>query len=247
MRRLFFVMFLSFTCSATEHDGWRWYKSNPMPIEVPKKEPVSTSAVTQTTLSPTQQMQWFHQYYAHVKNDSILHPKDSEKLKRLMELDQMVMNKSSELGMTKKRVLLENPELNYTIRRPTQGAARSMHLKQLREEKIQAVQALSKDGYGMFFVYKGKDPLAHRLAPSIQKFADTHQMDVLGVSLDGPIIGAIRDNRLNQNQLSVKANPALFLVHPIKKTIQPLAYGFISQEELLGRFLNLYTNFKTDF
>jgi conjugal transfer pilus assembly protein TraF len=39
----------------------------------------------------------------------------------------------------------------------------------------------------------------------------------------------------------------LLLVNPKTNSIKPLAYGFISQEELLGRFLNVATDYAPDF
>jgi len=37
------------------------------------------------------------------------------------------------------------------------------------------------------------------------------------------------------------------LVNPGSGEMKPLAYGFISQEDLLGRFLNVATDFAPDF
>jgi hypothetical protein len=41
--------------------------------------------------------------------------------------------------------------------------------------------------------------------------------------------------------------PALFLVDPKDESYQPLAYGFITQDDLARQFLDVATGFKPNF
>ncbi|HIF9507504.1 TPA: conjugal transfer protein TraF, partial [Photobacterium damselae] len=70
---------------------------------------------------------------------------------------------------------------------------------------------------------------------------------LLGVTLDDTPLSSIKSNRANQGKLAVKVDPALLLVNPNTGQMKPLAYGFISQDELLGRFLNVATQYAPDF
>ncbi|PSU37275.1 type-F conjugative transfer system pilin assembly protein TraF, partial [Photobacterium frigidiphilum] len=81
----------------------------------------------------------------------------------------------------------------------------------------------------------------------VQQFADTHGIEVLGISLDGKQLASIHQNRDNGNHIQVPFSPALVLVNPNTQEMKPLAYGFIAQEDLLGRFLNVATDFAPDF
>ena len=242
------VIALSPLAQAGQPAGWKWYNDPIIQKEKALTPPPPAPAVTVTrTLSPTEQMQWFHRYYDDTKNAAFIDSKDTKKAEKIMLLNQFAYDKSSEFGMTFQKTLLINPALSYTKDRPTEQAARSTYLQLEREKKIRAVRELAEAGWGLFFVYEGSSPIAQKLAPSVQQFADTHGIEVLGISLDGHPLASIHQNRDNDNRLSVPFSPALVLVHPQTREMKPLAYGFIAQEDLLGRFLNVATDFAPDF
>ncbi|MCD9515582.1 hypothetical protein GLP23_11880 [Photobacterium carnosum] len=58
---------------------------------------------------------------------------------------------------------------------------------------------------------------------------------------------AIKKNKRNDGKLNIQTSPALLQINPKTNSIKPLAYGFISQEELLSRFLNVATDYAPDF
>ncbi|CAG17952.1 type-F conjugative transfer system pilin assembly protein TraF [Photobacterium profundum] len=233
---------------AEQPPGWKWYNDPLLIKEKALTPPPPTPSVTVTrTLSPTQQMQWFHRYHDDTKNDALINKDDVKKAEKLMLLNQFAYNMSSDFGMTFQKALLMNPDLSYTKDRPTEQAARSTYLQMEREKKIRAVRQLAGSGWGLFFVYEGASPMAEKLAPSVQQFADAHGIEVLGISLDGTQLASIHQNRDNSNHIQVPFSPALVLVNPNTQEMKPLAYGFIAQEDLLGRFLNVATDFAPDF
>ena len=235
---------------ASDAAGWRWY-NEPVVAKKPLKRKVSrTPSVTLTrthTLSPTEQMQSFKRYFDDTLNDAVINPTDAKKVEKSMKLNQYVSEQSSLYGMTFKKVLLDNPDLSYTKDRPTEQAARSTYLTLERSKKVRAVRSLAEEGWGLFFVYKGNEAIDKALAPSVQQFADQHGIELLGVTLDGQTLDSIHHTRQNQQHLNVPFSPALVLVNPSTGEMKPLAYGFISQEDLLGRFLNVATHFAPDF
>lgn len=230
--------------------GWRWY-NEPAPVKKqpkPTQAPAPSVTITRTqTLSPTEQMQSFKRYYDDTVNDAVINPKDAKKVERSMLLNQFVTEQSSQYGMTFKKVLLDNPSLSYTKDRPTEQAARSSYLALERNKKIRAVRSLADEGWGLFFVYKGNEPIDKALAPSVQQFATEHGIELLGITLDGQRLTAINNTRENNQHITVPFSPALVLVNPATGVMKPLAYGFIAQEDLLGRFLNVATDFAPDF
>ncbi|MEI8616464.1 type-F conjugative transfer system pilin assembly protein TraF [Shewanella sp. PP-He15 brown] len=235
--------------NATDAQGWRWYNEPTAPKKqaLKKAETPSVTLTRTQTLTPTEQMDWFHSYYQDTLNDAAINSQDSKKVERAMLLNQYVSNKSSEFGMTFKKVLLDNPELSYTKDRPTEQAARSTYLSLERNKKMRAVRSLADAGWGLFFVYKGQEEIDIALAPSVQQFATQHGIELLGVTLDGVALPAIVQNRQNERHINVPFSPALVLVNPGTGEMKPLAYGFISQDDLLGRFLNVATDFAPDF
>lgn len=238
--------------SNTTPPGWRWYNEpkataiKPKPKSLPSN--TQTTVSTPKTMSATEQMEWFHSMHKEAQNDMALHPKDKEKLAKFLALNRFITQQTDQLGMTFKALLLEKPELSYTKDHPTEQAARKVYLELENKKKTDAVERMKQDGWGFFFIYEGQDTLSQQLAPSIQGFADQYNFELLGISNDETFITNIRENRHNQGKVSVPFTPALILVHPKTGEMKPLAYGWISQNELLGRFYNVSTNFQeSDF
>lgn len=239
------ALFLPAVCQASlTPNGWKWYNEpKPRPVR-PKEKPQPPPQNTVTTaMSATQQMQWFHQTYSEVLNDATLNPQDKDKYLRLMQLNDFIGNKTQQTGMTFKQLLLEYPQYSYIKDHPVEQAARGPYLELERNKKIDAVRAMRDQGWGFFFVYEGQDPLSQTLAPSIQAFADTYQIELLGLSNDTRFIPALNRNRHNNGKVIVPYTPALILVNPNTGDFKPLAYGFISQSDLLGRFYNAATDY----
>ncbi|MFB9214274.1 type-F conjugative transfer system pilin assembly protein TraF [Vibrio sinaloensis] len=232
--------------------GWRWYNEPKAEPEKTKQEPLPSN--TQTTISAprvmsaTEQMEWFHSMHQEAQNDMALNPKDKEKLAHFLALNRFITSQTDQIGMTFKEVLLERPELSYTKDHPTDQAARKIYLELEDEKRTAAIGRMKAEGWGFLFVYEGKDTISQQLAPSIQAFADQHGLELLGVSVDQTLITNIKENRHNQGKITVPFTPALILVHPKTGETKPLAYGWISQNELLGRFYNVATNYQdSDF
>lgn len=225
--------------------GWRWYNEPKDHIEKPIEKPQAPPLNTVTrVMTATEQMDWFHDVYNEVKNDATINSHDEDKYLKLMQLHHFIDKKTSQTGMTFKKLLHKHPELSYTKDRPLEQAARSTYHQLERDKKIQAVNQMQQEGWGFFFIYEGNDTLSQTLAPSMQQFADTYSIELLGLSNDKVFIDTIRSNRSNDNKVVVPYTPALILVNPKTAQFKPLAYGFISQNDLLGRFYNVATDYQ---
>ena len=228
--------------------GWRWYNEPKVVKENKEKPKVSNPNNTSLTrtLSSTEQLKWFQTHHQEIQSAATIDPTNNEKVEKAMLLNQYVSDQSSKFGMTFKEVLLSNPSLSYIKDRPVEHASRSDYLQGEKEKKVYAVKEMASQGWGFFFVYNGSDSLSETLAPSIQQFATTYGIDVLGISKDGIPLSSIKNNKLvdkDSNSIQVDYLPALLLVNPSTKEIKPLAYGFISQDQLLGRFFNVASNY----
>lgn len=224
--------------------GWRWY-NEPKPTREPEpKKNIEPQQNTVTTvMSATEQLEWFQKQYEEVKAAATIDPANLEKRVQLMRFNNYISEQSSIAGMTMKKALLTNPELSYTKDRPVEQAARSTYLAFEREKKERSVKEMAAEGWGFFFVYEGNDQLTKTLAPSIQSFANTYGIEVLGISKDGQTLESIQNNRIDDGRVTVPFTPALILVNPNTQESKPLAYGFISQNDLLGRFYNVATDY----
>ncbi|WP_171840560.1 conjugal transfer protein TraF, partial [Escherichia coli] len=73
-----------------------------------------------------------------------------------------------------------------------------------------------------------------------------YNVALIPVSMDGARSEALPQTRPDSGQaqrLGVTHLPALFLVEPGAERYQPLAYGFMTQDDLMKRFLSVATDF----
>ncbi|CAK1696205.1 conjugal transfer pilus assembly protein TraF [Vibrio crassostreae] len=151
--------------------------------------------------------------------------------------------------MTFKKLINEHPEYSYTKDRPTEQAARATYYQGLQLKNEATVRQLVQEGWGLYFIYEGQDALSQTLAPSIQDFAHRYHIELVGISKDGHTFETIDENRIDKaGRVQVRYTPALMLANIHTKALKPLAYGFISQKDLLSRFHNVATDYQdSDF
>lgn len=236
---------ISALCLANDDPaGWRWY-NEPQKVKEAQPQQVAPKENTVTTvMSATEQMKVFHQMYEEINAAATIDPGNMENRLRLMRMNNFITEQTSIAGMTFKKALLEHPELSYTKDRPVEQAARATYLALKREKKERSVKAMAAEGWGFFFVYEGKDAISQKLAPSIQDFANTYGIELLGISKDGKTLNSIDNNKIDDGRIVVPFTPALILVNPQTHEQKPLVYGFISQSDLLGRFYNVMTDYE---
>lgn len=229
--------------------GWRWYNEPKTNIEEPKEEVTPSRNNITTVMSATEQMQWFHYQFNEALNDATINPTDEEKYLKFMKLKKFIDDKTSQTGMTFKKLINEYPEFSYTKDHPTEQAARETYYQTIKAKNEASVRQLVQEGWGIYFVYEGQDALSQTLAPSVQAFAHRYNIDLVGISKDGHTFDSINENRIDATgKVNVPYTPALMLANIHTKALKPLAYGFISQTDLLARFHHIATDYQdSDF
>ncbi len=248
---LIWLPLLAFQCIANEPPrGWRWYNETKVRKEPPKEEKEALPPNSATTvMNATEQMQWFHQEFNEALNDATINPTDEEKNLKLMKLKKFIDGKTTQTGMTFKKLINEHPEYSYTKDHPTEQAARATYYQNIQIKSEASVRQLVQEGWGIYFVYEGQDAIAQALAPSVQDFANRYHIELVGISKDGHTFDVINENRIDKtSKVNVRYTPALMLANIHTKALKPLAYGFISQNDLLSRFHNIATDYQdSDF
>ena len=129
---------------------------------------------------------------------------------------------------------------------PTENNAQHVLSVEQSAREVAAIQAFANQD-GLLFFYRGKQRLDQALAPSIAAFAKIHRMALIPVSVDGKSLAIFPKSQSDHGQakaLQIHYFPALVLVNPKTGAHQAVAYGFIAQDELKRRFLNMATQFK---
>jgi len=246
---------------ADKQRGWFWYEVLPEPV---KKHPPE-SMPEQTKPIPTDQETTQNQSTAVASQPKPIPPADAEPLssawlKQNMErylnqaiddptqenvaafyyLQRVMMDKAERFTNAARYVVMSDPQLDETVRRPvaTFAANEANHQASMMAEK--ALKEIAAQA-GILFFFRSDCPFCHLQAPILSMLENAYGFKIYPVSLDGLPMpsGLFSQFKRDQGQaamLGVEHTPALFLMKPPRQIV-PLAQGALSLEETTGRIL----------
>jgi len=224
--------------------GWHWY-NEPQPDE---DAPEQDDAVPLSALPPSTQMALLHGLTKERLNRAILDP-SAEHAAEYLRLQSYLMNLSGQFTQSAKKALLQYPDLDYNLEHSHYNGTAPLQLAALRDEQTNAVKTLGQK-YGLFLFYRGNDAVDNQMAETVSQFAQQYGLSLIPVSMDGSRNAALPQTRPDSGQaahLGISHYPALYLVEPGTEDARPLAYGFMTQDDLARRFLDVATDFKPQY
>lgn len=239
------------TTPAPPFTGWHWY-NEPVPEKAPppQKRPQAPPAAVPdfSKMSPSEQTKVLHEYTMEALNRAILYP-SSQNTARFLKWQKFWTDRASMFSQSFAVAQLDNPDLDYNLQFPHYNSMAPV--VQARDQTAQkdAIADIASH-YGLFFFYKGSDPVGVQMAGVVKDFAAVHHIALIPVSVDGQVAPTVPDSRPDNGQsqsMHISYFPALFLVDPVSRQYHPLAYGFMTQDDLAKRFLNVSTGFKPNF
>ncbi|OAI26289.1 TraF-like protein [Methylomonas koyamae] len=240
--------------------GWFWYEVLPEQvkklqpeIQVDQKKPkpdnkppsdVQAEIEPKTQAKPSAEPQplssaWLKQNLEHYLNQAIDDP-SPENVAAFYYLQRVMMDKAERFTNAARYVVMSDPQLDETVRRPvaTYAANEANHQASVVAER--ALKAIAAQA-GILFFFRSDCPYCHVQAPILAMLENAYGFKIYPVSLDGlPMPNGFfsqfkRDNG-QAAMLGVEQTPALFLMKPPKQIV-PLAQGALSLEEVTGRIL----------
>lgn len=227
----------------TDSLGWHWY-NEPLDDDEVVPQPIQPG----TLLSPSEQKNQLQQATKTALDTAILYP-TPENFKRYMTLQNFWTTKAGEFSQSAKQAMLMYPELDYNLQFSHYNGTVPAQMQSDQQKQKDAIASLATD-HGLFFFYRGKDPRDSLLASVVKSFCDEHGLSLIAVSVDGTLSPALPRSRRDSGQtkkMGIRYFPALFLVNPADESYQPVAYGFITPDDLSRQFLNVATGFKANF
>ncbi len=222
----------------TEHArGWFWYERTPIPQKKKKAEKKKTEEVFSF---PPKTMVDARKQIDALKTRAIMQPTEKN-LVAYIRLQNWVSDKSEQFANVWQKVIWQHPELNYAIAHPTNAQALEIQADEKDVYNHRRIAQLGKH-YGLFFVFESTCPYCHREAPMLKTFSQSYGISIIPISRDGiglPDYPNPRPDTGISGLLHVHAVPALFLVNPKQRQVIPLAYGLISESELIRRIIAL--------
>lgn len=226
----------AFACDAAK---FNWYcdeepqKKPDAPTKPQAKAPKQKQPDQSTAL---QRLEALQQRLKEARAKAVLEP-TPEHVAEYIRLQNEVGQMAGVFSDVWRRVIWQNPELNYELKRPVNNAAIDTYNKERFKKEMQALDAIKKE-WGIFFFFRSDCPFCHRMAPTLRFLSDAYGLTVFPVSIDGRGIPEYPnpqpDNGLAE-RLSVKSVPMLVLGNPKTKQLIPLGSGVISAQEVIER------------
>ncbi|MFS7282034.1 type-F conjugative transfer system pilin assembly protein TraF [Serratia proteamaculans] len=231
--------------------GYFWYnepKPKPKPPKPKPEQQPAQKAPSLKNMTPTEQAEVLKQLTQDSLNKAILYP-SSENTARFLRWQKFWTDRASQFSQSFSVAQLDNPELDYNLEYSHYNSTAPLQQAKDQQAQVQAIHSLS-GRYGLFYFYRGKDPQDVQMAGVVMAFAQQHNISLIPVSVDGQVAASLPDSRPDNGQsqaLNIRYFPALYLVDPKSRKTKPLVYGFMTQDDLAKRFLNVATGFKPNF
>ncbi|KAA8669052.1 type-F conjugative transfer system pilin assembly protein TraF [Pantoea dispersa] len=229
--------------------GWHWYNEPKKKTDPPAPKPQPVPQVPDfSRLSPSEQADVLKGYTKEALNNAILHP-SAENTATFLRWQKFWTDRASMFSQSFAVAQLDHPDLDYNLEHPHYNSTAPLQQARDQAEQTQAISELAGQ-YGLFYFYRGGDPIDAQMAGVVADFARLRHVSLIPVSVDGTVSPQVPDSRQDAGQsarMGITYFPALFLVDPKSKSFRPLAYGFMTQDDLAKRFLNVATGFKPNF
>lgn len=211
-----------------EHEvGWFWYDDPKEMTEEHPKAPVPQSSDPNVIVNTAKQK------INTALNQAIVSP-TVENITKYIELQEAMGARAETISAVWQQALLKRPDLNYSLKHPTNNVALQVYHEEESRKQEKAVAAFAKKT-GLFFFYKSTCPYCQRFAPILKNFAARYGLNVIPVTMDGIALPEFPDSRIDNGQskqFQVTVTPSLFAVNPYTQKAFPIAYGLTSETEL---------------
>jgi conjugal transfer pilus assembly protein TraF len=223
--------------------GWNFYcdpeaaQPAPEPAAVPVLPPVVTPPPPNKKTA-RQEADEIGRQLEELKAEAVLRP-TPESVAAYIAFQRQQLNRASTFTDQWRRVLWDNPELDYTLQRPVNTVGKAAWIDQRKALEESSVAAL-KDRYGIFFFYSSTCVYCQAFSPILKVFAEQHQLNVMAVTRDGVKLPDWPDSVLDSGQslrlgIADKPVPAVLLFDNQTNQVIEVGYGAMAQDDLRER------------
>lgn len=254
MKPLVFLLFSSFPimAGATPPDqwferhgeGWFWY-IDPPPEEEENEEPVEKTqtplpATVPANLNPKAELEAFQEKLENAQALAVMQP-THENVMTYLYLQKQAMDSSQRFAEMWQRVVWLTPALDHTQIRPTSPKAVHAYYDTRNANRKVTLQQIARK-HGLFYFFRQSCPYCQKFSPILKSFARRYGFHVTAISLDGGTSPGFPNPRADNGtarRLGVTTVPAVYLVQPNARSVQPVSFGLLGPSELEQRVLTL--------
>ena len=222
--------------------GWHFYCDREE--ESPEAEATPTSPVPEPARPATERILEMRRALEEARAEAILDP-TAENVTAYLRLQQETLQRAAAFSDAFRRAVWTTPEVDYTLVRPVGALAKRVWTDGRREARDVALARLG-DRYGLIYLGDARCGACREFGPLLRAFAERHGLDVLAVSRTGETLegwpGAVPDNgRSARLGLGNAPIPALVLFDTVTKTVLPVGFGVMAEDEMADRIFALTT------
>lgn len=165
----------------------------------------------------------------------------TENVRSYIQLWQVVQDKSSLFADTWRRVVWQNPALDYTLKRPANNVAIKLYDKHRSQREEDQLRTLAQD-HGLIFFFSSTCSYCQAMAPTLKMLSERHGLDVLAVSVDGGSLPEFPNPTNGQEHMKkwgVSRVPALFIGSKKTGDHAPIGFGLMALSEIKRRIFVL--------
>lgn len=224
--------------------GWQFYN---LPKALKEKVVKPQTEITQALkeLSASEQMELIQKKLKEARDTAIMNP-TADNIAVYKVYQDYFVEKATAFSMKWEEMLLKYPDLDYNLKNSFYNATVPIKETMRRQEEASAIEYVNQR-YGFFFFYRGNNPIDNKLAEIVKSFAVQYKLTIIPITVDGRVNTEFPQSQHDSGQsvkMGIKHFPALFLVNPKKGEYKPIAYGFITPDDLARRVLNIVSGFK---
>jgi conjugal transfer pilus assembly protein TraF len=178
-----------------------------------------------------------------LRDEAVMRPTEAN-IRRYLEANKYVMDKSAVFADIARRVIWASPDLDYSTRRPTVNAAIHTYKDQRMLQEERTFKAAMRD-YGLFFFLRGDCPYCHQMGPVLKYLEQQYGIEVFPISLDGGGVPGYPNPRPDNGiarVLGVSVVPALYLMPRNPQTGMapvPVGFGMLAASDIMERIFVL--------
>ncbi|ENZ4286873.1 type-F conjugative transfer system pilin assembly protein TraF [Citrobacter farmeri] len=226
--------------------GWFWYNEPKKPSEPVKPPPPVQNPVPDfSKMTAVEQANILKGYMQEALNRAILNP-TRENTATFLRWQKFWTDRASMFSQSFAAAQLSHPDLDYNLEYPHYNSMAPFVQTREQQKQQDAVTQLAQQ-YGLVYFYRGSNPIDVQMAGVVADFVKTNGISLIPVSVDGQVAATLPQSRPDGGQsraMNIQHFPALMLVDPKNRNFRALSYGFMTQDDLSKRFLNVATGFK---
>lgn len=232
MKLMASILQISLLCGSIEAawierkaEGWAWYEENKQEMKKvmdQEKPKLASEQIAEAKKKLEEKLA-----------EAMIHPSE-ENVKDYIVEQKKWLHQSTVFANIWSKVLLQNPELDPTIKSPVTQYGVQLKKNIDSEENELFIRQLSKEN-GLFFFYEGNSRVSQAVSKIVSNFSEKYNWEVLAISMDGVFFKEFPSSKIDNgisSQMGISIFPALFVVNPNDQTATPVAYGLVSLDQI---------------